>query len=98
MIGFNKVFFTHAEYGEFYRAEVETALDRQVAHETATSEFAGHDVGWWRAGAKNILRRSEFARTLYHGAYRKMVRGLQLVSGRKRKGYRRVARSRHGLR
>lgn len=83
LIGFNKVFFTHAEYGEFYRHEVETALAGKLRMMTGTSEFAGHVVGLVApSGAKNVIRRSEFARTLYHGAYRKMVRGLQVVAGK----------------
>ena len=35
-------------------------------------------------GAKDILRKSQLARTLYHSTYRGMVRGLQVVSGGKR--------------
>ena len=45
LIGFNKVFFTHAEFSEFYRGEVESALAGKVLLATATSEFAGHEVG-----------------------------------------------------
>ena len=36
-------------------------------------------------GAKDILRKSQLARSLYHGTYRQMVRGLQVVSGGKSK-------------
>jgi hypothetical protein len=32
----------------------------------------------------DILRRSETARSIYHGTYRVMVRGMQLVSARGR--------------
>jgi hypothetical protein len=82
LIGFNKVFFTHAEYGEFYRSEVESALGGKLRLATAPSEFAGHDVALIAGqGAKDILRKSRLARTLYHGTYRQMVRGLQVVSG-----------------
>jgi hypothetical protein len=82
LIGFNKVFFTHAEYSEFYRGEVESALAGKLRLATAESEFAGHEVALIAAqGAKDILRKSELARTLYHGTYRQMVRGLQVVTG-----------------
>jgi Methyltransferase domain len=82
LIGFNKVFFTHAEYSEFYRGEVESALSGKLRLATATSEFAGHEVGLVSPqGAKDILRKSQLARTLYHSTYRGMVRGLQVVSG-----------------
>ena len=37
LIGFNKVFFTHAEYSEFYRGEVESALSGKLRLATATS-------------------------------------------------------------
>jgi hypothetical protein len=85
LIGFNKVFFTHAEYSEFYRGEVESALSGKLRLATATSEFAGHEVGLVSPqGAKDILRKSQLARTLYHSTYRGMVRGLQVVSGGKR--------------
>ncbi|OBF30294.1 hypothetical protein A5724_24065 [Mycobacterium sp. ACS1612] len=85
LIGFNKVFFTQAEHSEFYRGEVEAALAGKLRLTTATSEFAGHEVGLVAPqGAKDILRKSRLARTLYHSTYRSMVRGLQLVSGGKR--------------
>jgi hypothetical protein len=81
LIGFNKVFFAHAEYSEFYRGEVESALSGKLLLATATSEFAGHEVALVAPqGAKDILRKSQLARTLYHGTYRQMVRGLQVVS------------------
>jgi hypothetical protein len=86
LIGFNKVFFTHPEYSEFYRGEVSSALSGKLLLATATSEFAGHDVALVAPqGAKDILRKSQLARTLYHGTYRQMVRGLQVVSGGKGK-------------
>ncbi|GAC1401988.1 MAG: class I SAM-dependent methyltransferase [Mycobacterium sp.] len=82
LIGFNKVFFTHAEYSEFYRGEVESALAGKLRLATAESEFAGHEVALIAPhGAKDILRKSELARTIYHGTYRQMVRGLQAVTG-----------------
>lgn len=84
LIGFNKVFFTHAEYSEFYRGEVESALSGKLLLATATSEFAGHEVALVAPqGPKDILRKSQLARSLYHGTYRQMVRGLQAVSGAK---------------
>jgi hypothetical protein len=50
---------------------------------TSSSESAGHEVGLvLPQGAKDILRKSQLARSLYHGTYRQMVRGLQVVSGR----------------
>jgi Methyltransferase domain len=85
LIGFNKVFFTHSEYSEFYRGEVESALSGKLRLATHPSEFAGNDVTLvLPQGPKEILRRSRTARTLYHSTYRGMVRGLQLVSGGKR--------------
>jgi Methyltransferase domain len=85
LIGFNKVFFTHSEYSEFYRGEVESALSGKLRLATHPSEFAGNDVTLvLPQGPKEILRRSQTARTLYHSTYRGMVRGLQLVSGGKR--------------
>jgi hypothetical protein len=33
-------------------------------------------------GAKDILCKSQLARSLYHRTYRELVRGLQVVSGR----------------
>jgi hypothetical protein len=85
LIGFNKVFFTQAEHSESYRGEVESALSGKLRLATATSEFAGHEVGLIAPqGAKDILRKSQLARTLYHSTYRGMVRGLQVVSGGKR--------------
>jgi len=83
LIGFNKVFFAKAEYSEFYRGEVESALSGKLRLATASSVFAGHEVGLvLPQGAKDILRKSQMARSLYHRTYREMVRGLQLVSGR----------------
>jgi hypothetical protein len=86
LIGFNKVFFTHAEFSEFYRGEVSSALADKLLLATGTSEFAGHEVSLVAPqGAKDILRKSQLARTLYHSTYRQMVRGLQVVSGGKGK-------------
>jgi hypothetical protein len=86
LIGFNKVFFTHAEYSESYRAEVDAALAGKLRLTTHPSMFAGHEVGLVvPQGAKDILRKSQLARSLYHGTYRQMVRGLQVVSGGKGK-------------
>jgi hypothetical protein len=86
LIGFNKVFFTHAEYSEFYRGEVESALAGKMRLATASSEFAGHEVGLVAPqGAKDILRKSQLARSLYHGTYRQMVRALRVLSGGKGK-------------
>jgi len=85
LIGFNKVFFTHAEFSEFYRGEVESALAGKLLLATGTSEFAGHEVALVAPqGPKDILRKSQLARTAYHSTYRGMVRGLQIVSGGKR--------------
>jgi hypothetical protein len=83
LIGFNKVFFSQPEYSEFYRGEVESALSGKLRLATHPSEFAGHEVGLvLPQGAKDILRKSQLARSLYHRIYREMVRGLQVVSGR----------------
>jgi Methyltransferase domain len=83
LIGFNKVFFTHAEYSEFYRGEVNAALAGKLRFATGSSEFAGHEVGLVAPQrAQDVLRKSHLARTLYRGAYRQMVRGLQIVVGR----------------
>jgi hypothetical protein len=85
LIGFNKVLFTHPEFSEFYRGEVESALAGKLRLGTGTSEFAGHEVALIAPqGAKDILRKSQLARTAYHSTYRGMVRGLQIVSGGKR--------------
>jgi Methyltransferase domain len=85
LIGFNKVFFSQPEHSEFYRGEVDSALSGKLRLATHPSEFAGHDVGLvLPQGAKDILRKSQLARSLYHGTYRQMVRGLQIVSGGKR--------------
>jgi Methyltransferase domain len=86
LIGFNKVFFTQPEHSEFYRGTVESALAGKLRLATATSEFAGHEVALVAPqGAKDILRKSQLARTVYHGTYRQMVRGLQVLSGGKGK-------------
>jgi hypothetical protein len=86
LIGFNKVIFSHPEYSEFYRGAVESALSGKLLLATGTSEFAGHEVTLVAPqGPKDILRKSQLARTLYHGTYRQMVRGLQVVSGGKGK-------------
>ena len=86
LIGFNKVFFTHAEYSEFYRGKVEAAVADKLRLATASSEFAGHEVALVvPQGAKDILRKSQLARSLYRGTYRRMVRGLQVLSGGKGK-------------
>jgi hypothetical protein len=86
LIGFNKVFFSAPEYSESYRGAVESALRGKLRLATHLSEFAGHEVGLvLPQGAKDILRKSELARSLYHRTYREMVRGLQMVSGRKGK-------------
>jgi plastocyanin len=85
LIGFNKVLFTHSEYSEFYRGEVESALSGKLRLATHPSEFAGNEVALvLPQGPTEILRKSQTARTLYHTTYRGMVRGLQLVSGGKR--------------
>jgi hypothetical protein len=82
LIGFNKVFFTQAEYSERYRGEVESALAGKLRLAAASSEFAGHKVALVAPqGPKDILRKSAPARTLCHSRYCRMVRGLQVVSG-----------------
>jgi hypothetical protein len=59
-----------------------SALSGKLRLATAPSEFAGHEVGLvLPQGAKDIACKSQLARTLYHGTYRQMVRGLQVVSG-----------------
>ena len=83
LIGFNKVYFTQAEHSELYRSEVEAALSGRLSLATHSSVFAGHDVTLVvPQRAKDILRKSQLARTVYHSTYRGMVRGLQLVSSR----------------
>lgn len=83
LIGFNKVFFAQPDYCGLYRSAVETAVAGRLRLATGTSVFAGHEVGLVvPQGAVDIVRRSETARSLYHRAYREMVRGLQAVSGR----------------
>jgi Methyltransferase domain len=83
LIGFNKVFFAQPDYCEFYRNEVQSAVAGKLRLATGSTVFAGHDVGLVvPQGAVDIIRRSETARALYHRAYREMVRGLQIISGR----------------
>jgi hypothetical protein len=83
LIGYNKVFFAQPDHCAFYRAEVEAAVSRKLRLGTASSVFAGHEVGLVvPQTAVDILRRSETIRSLYHRTYREMVRGLQAVSGR----------------
>ena len=83
LIGFNKVFFAQPDYCELYRSEVQAAVGGKLLLATGSSVFAGHDVGLVvPQGAVDIIRRSETARALYHRAYREMVRGLQVISGR----------------
>jgi Methyltransferase domain len=83
LIGFNKVFFSQPEYSESYRGQVESALSGKLRLATHPFEFAGHEVGLvLPQGAKDILRKNQLARSLYHRTYRELVRGLQMVSGR----------------
>lgn len=83
LIGFNKVFFAQPDYCGFYRAEVESAVGGKLRLATGSSVFAGHEVGLVvPQTAVDVLRRSETIRSVYHRAYREMVRGLQAVSGR----------------
>lgn len=84
LIGFNKVFFAQSDYCEFYRTAVESAAARRLRFATGPSVYAGHEVTLIVAqGAKGILRKSQLARTIYHGTYRQLVRGLRVVSGGK---------------
>jgi hypothetical protein len=83
LIGFNKVFFAQPDYCELYRSAVLAAVSGKLRLATGTSTFAGHEVSLVvPQGAVDIVRRSETARALYHRAYREMVRGLQVISGR----------------
>ncbi|MFC3774303.1 class I SAM-dependent methyltransferase [Mycolicibacterium holsaticum] len=83
LIGFNKVFFAQPDYCGRYRSAVESAVDGKLRLATADSVFAGHDVGLVASqGVVDLLRRSATMRSLYHRAYRDMVRGLQFVSHR----------------
>jgi len=83
LIGFNKVFFAQPDYCGLYRAAVESAVGGKLRLGTDESVFAGHEVGLVvPQTAVDILRRSEMVRSAYHRAYREMVRGLQVVSGR----------------
>ena len=85
LIGFNKVYFTHPEYCDFYRGEVESALGGNFRLAMVPSVFAGHEVAMvLPLKAKDIVRRSRTAKWLYHRGYREMVRGLQMVTGRNR--------------
>jgi hypothetical protein len=87
LIGFNKVFFAQPDYCEAYRAAVESAVGGKLRMGTGSSVFAGHEVGLVvPQTAVDILRRSETVRSVYHRAYREMVRGLQVVSGGGRSG------------
>lgn len=82
-IGFNKVFFTQPEHCEHYRAELESAFDSDLRIQTDSTVFAGSPVVYLApVTAVDVLRRSETARSIYHGTYKAMVRGMQLVSAR----------------
>jgi hypothetical protein len=57
-------------------------VDSEMMLGEASSEFAGHKVVLVAPqGPKDILRKTAPARTLCHSRYRRMVRGLQVVSG-----------------
>ena len=87
LIGFNKVFFAQPDHCETYRAAVESAVGGKPRLGTGSSVFAGHEVGLVvPQTAVDILRRSQTVRSVYHRAYREMVRGLQVVSGGGRSG------------
>lgn len=82
-IGFNKVFFTQPAYCDDYRSELESAFAGHLRIQTDSTVFAGSPVVYLAPVTPvDILRRSETARSLYHGTYRAMVRGMQLVSAR----------------
>lgn len=87
LIGFNKVFFAQPDYCEAYRTAVESAVGGKLRLGTGSSVFAGHEVGLVAPQtAVDMLRRSQTVRSVYHRAYREMVRGLQVVSGGGRSG------------
>ena len=87
LIGFNKVFFAQPDYCEAYRTAVELAVGGKLRLGTGSSVFAGHEVGLVAPQtAVDILRRSQTVRSVYHRAYREMVRGLQVVSSGGRSG------------
>ena len=86
-VGFNKVLFTQPEFADYYRAELRTAFTRNLRIQTEATVFAGHDVQYLaNVTAVNVLRRSETARSVYHRAYKEMVRGMALVSRRGKPG------------
>lgn len=86
-IGFNKTLFTQPEFADYYRAELVSAFTGNLRIQTEATVFAGHDVQYLAPVTPvDILRRSEAARTIYHGTYRNLVRGLQLVSGKGKPG------------
>lgn len=84
-IGFNKVFFTQADHCDGYRQVLKSAFDGSLRVQFEDTVFDGHDVTYFAPmTAVDIARKSKTARTVYHGAYRGAVRGLQVVSGKGR--------------
>jgi hypothetical protein len=82
-IGFNKVFLTQPQHSAGYREALVAELARHTRLDTTDSTFAGQPVTLLlRLGVPDLLRKSETARTVYHGAYRGMVRAMRKVTGK----------------
>lgn len=82
-IGFNKTLFTHPDYADFYRSELSAGARDNVRLQSEGTVFAGHPVEYVAPQtAVDVLRKSQTARSIYHGTYNGMVRGLNLVSGK----------------
>ncbi|MCP9273810.1 class I SAM-dependent methyltransferase [Mycolicibacterium arenosum] len=82
-IGFNKVFFAQPDYSDYYRNELATAFTGSMRIQFEDTVFDGHDVTYLAPmTAVDIARKSETARSIYRGAYKGVVQGLQLVTGK----------------
>jgi hypothetical protein len=86
-IGFNKVFFAHPDYTDYFRAELKAAFTGSMRIQFEDTVFDGNDVTYLAPmTAVDIARKSETARTLYHGAYKGLVSGLGVLSGKGKSG------------
>lgn len=84
-VGFNKTLFTQPEYADYYRGELAAGVAANAWLQSEETVFAGHPVVYVAPmTAVDLLRKSETARTIYHRTYKEMVRGLNLVSGKRR--------------
>lgn len=86
-IGFNKVFFAQPDYCDYFRAELAAAFTGSLRIQFEDTVFDGHAVTYLAPmTAVDIARKSETARSVYHGAYKGVVQGLQVVTGKGKSG------------